>query len=446
MQGSKHAPTTWRTLLGIAAAVAFLGCGSIAKFDRDLDTHPITDTGVAATIIMPGGGIPMPNRTPYGGLAPPSAGQAAQTATNQPGTPGSGSSSSSGAGAGPSGGGGMVMIGGTSQDIEKHQKVNNEPAWAKAIKLPFLVAAYPFKKAHQAMTGPPDPTVQISGPPPQAPPTREELEAQREQALLEGMANELSQQGPSEPRQPSAPAYAPPVAPRHVATPAPSGAGRPSIAAELAALRLGMASTPAPVTPTLASAPAAQRQAPPPALEQLYESVDRDADGRADQWIYRTGRDVTAEATDDDGDGRPERTVRFVAGTREPATDEEDTDADGRMDTFTEYKAGRVARRKADTDGDGEIDTWSFYAAGQLLRHEQDSDGDGFRDHMSFFEDGRLVREEEDRDGNGRPDRVTHFDADERIARREEDTNRDDVMDVQSFYQEGKLRRREMIR
>jgi len=334
----------------------------------------------------------------------------------------------------------MMMIGGASQDIERHQKVNNEPAWAKAIKLPFLVAAYPFKKVHQAMTGPADPTVKITGPPPEAPPSPSELQARRERALVEGMEHELA-------GRPHAAPPAPGSAPESART------GRPSIAQELAALRQSMAAPPAgstgaelpevPVgsaqTPSQAGAPA------PPQAERLYESVDRDADGRADRWIYRTGRQVSAEATDDDGDGRGERTVHFTPGTRERRTEEEDTDHDGHPDTFTEYESGKVARRRADTNGDGEIDTWSFYQDGKLARHEQDTDGDGFRDRMSFYEDGRLVREEEDRDGNGRPDRITHYDADERIARQEEDTNRDDVMDVRSFYQEGKLRRRELI-
>jgi len=432
-----------RSLFASGIAATLLGCGSIAKVDRDLDDHPVTDTGVAATILMPGqSGIPMPNRQPRGGVGSSAPNAAASSRSN---------------GAVAPSGGGMMMIGGATQDIEKHQKVNNEPAWAKALKLPFLVAAYPFRKVHQAMTGPADPTVQITGPPPEAPPTPAELQARRERSLVEGMERELAERpgaSPSTPRARPDPGAGTsrPRPPEPGATPASNG--RPSIAEELAALRRAMASP----SPSSADAghpragigsgsagPAPGPTPTPPEAERLYESVDRDADGRADRWIYRTGRQVTAEATDDDGDGRAERTVHFAAGTREPVAEQEDTDDDGRPDTFTEYESGSIARRRADTDGDGEIDTWSFYQDGQLARHEQDTDGDGFRDRMSFYEAGRLVREEEDRDGNGRPDRITHYDADERIARQEEDTNRDGVMDVRSFYQEGKLRRRELI-
>jgi hypothetical protein len=335
----------------------------------------------------------------------------------------------------------MTMIGGTEQDVETHRKVNNEPAWAKAFKLPFLIAAYPFKKAHQAITGPPDPTVKISGPPPVAPPTPAERQAAREQALLEGMEKELQSQGSATPS-------APVLASRERPDSARASGGRRSIAQELAALR--QASTPpAPrdvvATPS-ANAPAPAPPAPAAEPVRLYESVDRDADGRPDRWIYRQGRTVVAEASDDDGDGRPERKVHFVPGTDTISHEEEDTDADGRPDTFTEYEGGVIQRRRADADGDDEIDVWSFYRDGQLLRHEQDTDADGFRDRMSFYEAGRLVREEEDRNGDGRPDRVTQYDAQERKVRQEEDTDRDGVMDLRSFYQEGKLRRRELIR
>jgi hypothetical protein len=380
-------------VLGAMALLALLGCGSYANIDRDFEDRPVTNTGVAATILMPGdNGVPMPATNTYGGLGPPPA----------PG-PGASSGSSSASGAGTPSGGGMTMIGGTTQEIEQHQKVNNEPAWAKVLKLPFAVAAYPFKKAHQAVTGPPDPTVKVSGPPPQAPPTPAELQAQHERALLEGMDRELAGQGsapaPSLAPAPApyatpAPSVVPAPAPRMVAS-APAGGGT-SIAAELAALRRAMAAPAgapqAAATPGTVAAP----QAAEPPREELYESVDRDADGRPDHWVYRQGGTPVAETFDDDGDGRPERRVELVPGTRTPVREEDDTNGDGRPDTFTEYEGGAVARRRADSDGDGEVDAWSY---------EQ-----------------------------------------ERMASQEEDTNGDDVMDLRSFYQEGKLRRREMMR
>ena len=420
------------TGVGALGVLALLGCGSYANIDRDLSDHPVTHTGVAAAIILPGDpGIPMGTNVPPRGLGgPPGASR----------PDGNGSASATGSATGAPSGGGMVMIGGTTQDIEKHQKVNNEPAWAKVLKLPFLVAAYPFRKLQQAVSGPPDPTVAVTGPAPPPAPTPSQRAAQREARLLETMERELSGQAPATPAgvPPLAPAQ---VAPQATAPSAPSGPSL-SIAQELAALRRAMAA-PHSATPTPTRTPAMAATPPP---ERLYESVDRDADGRIDRWIYRQGDQLVAEAVDDDGDGRPERKVRFVPGTREPATEEEDSNGNGRPDTFTEYEGGVVTRRRADTDGDGEIDAWSFYRDGALLRHEHDTNSDGFRDRMSFYEGGRLVREEEDRDGNGRPDRITHFDEHERIAHQEEDTNGDDVMDIRSFYQEGKLRRREIIR
>jgi len=438
----------WTGLGAGAAALWLAGCSGYANLDRDLDEHPITNTGVAATVLMPGDpGVPMGTAVPPRGLGgappPPAAGSAPGPGAVQGGSHGQAT------GAGAPSGGGMTMIGGTSQDIERHQKVNNEPAWAKVLKLPFIVAAYPFKKVHQAVTGPPDPTVKVTGPPPQAPPSPAERQARHERDLLEHMERELAGQGAGT----AAPSPAPGAAASRPSASAGDGAGI-GIAAELAALRRSRAASAA--TPTPGAATGGGDDGEPehagttdvarrPFPERPYETVDRDADGRADRWIYREGREPVGEAFDEDGDGRPDRRVRFVPGTREPAAIEEDTDGDGRVDTWTDYEDGRVARRRADSSGDGEVDTWSFYRDGQLLRHEQDTTGDGFRDRMSFYEEGRLVREEEDRDGNGRPDRVSWFDEAERITRQEADTDGDDVMDMRSYYQEGKLRRRELI-
>lgn len=454
-------PVLARTIVPLLAggSLLLLGCGGYTNKDLDLDSHPIVNTGVGGTILMPGdNGFPMPGASPRTGLGPPPPGGAA-----------SGSQSASGQGQAAPRGSGITMIGSTEQDIEQHRKVVNEPAWAKAAKLPFLIAAYPFKKAHQVLTGPPDPTVKVTGPPPAAPPTPAELQARRERALLEGMEKELSQRNgaapaPSPYGATQAGATGPPhgaalgqgvAMPRAAAAP-PSNAPR-SIAQELAALRSAMQAGP-PLAPAAATAPlpagvasvtipGTPAPAPPaPAPVRLYETLDRDGDGRPDRWVYRQGRQVVAEATDEDGDGIAERKVHFVPGSQVVAREEEDTDADGRADTFSEYEAGVIVERETDGNGDGEVDGWSYYEAGQLVRNERDTNADGFRDRMAFYEAGRLVREEEDRDGNGRPDRITHYDDQERKSRQEEDTDRDGVMDLRSFYQEGKLRRRELIR
>ncbi len=436
-------------LLAGAAAAALTACGGYANKSRDIDDHPIVNTGVAATVIMPGqGGIPMPSAQPHGGLY--GAPGAAPGQAGPPGQPGAAGAHSSGA-AGTRPGGGMTMIGGTEQDIEVHQKINNEPAWAKVVKLPLIVAGYPIKKAQQAIQGPPDPTVKISGPPPEAPPTREQTQADYERRLLDDMEQELV--GRSAPSgQGGAGAVAPTPIPSATASATPRGqttaASRPlggSIAAELAALRQAIAQpAPRPLEAGTPETTIAPRRFEPPA-PQAYESIDRDADGRADRWIFREGQVVVGEHYDENGDGEVDRKVQFAPGTTRIAASEEDTDGDGRTDTWTEFEGDQVVRRRADTRGDGEIDTWTFYRDGVIERHEQDTNGDGFRDRMAFYADGRMQREEEDRDGNGRPDRITHFDAEERIVHQEEDTDGDDVMDIRSFYQEGKLRRREVI-
>ena len=132
--------------------------------------------------------------------------------------------------------------------------------------------------------------------------------------------------------------------------------------------------------------------------------VDRDGDGRVDQWIFRENGEIARVELDENRDGRPDRILHYDLGTHQIRRVEEDGNADGVSDSWTDYEDGRVSRRRGDGDYDGVADTWSFYRDGVITRHEQDTTGDGFRDRMGYYVDGKLVREEHDRDGDGRKD------------------------------------------
>jgi antitoxin component YwqK of YwqJK toxin-antitoxin module len=173
--------------------------------------------------------------------------------------------------------------------------------------------------------------------------------------------------------------------------------------------------------------------------------VDRNNDGRIDQWIFRENGEIAKEVLDDDFDGRPDRTMIFDPQTHRPSRVEEDTLGDGVLDSWTDYRNGAISRRRSDSNGDGTVDTWSFFRAGELTRHEQDTSGDGFRDVVSFFEEGRRVREERDVNGDGQADEILHYDSNEQLVRREEDRDRDGALEVVSHYEAGRLVRRELL-
>ncbi|MFI5319753.1 MAG: hypothetical protein ACHQ6V_09255 [Myxococcota bacterium] len=270
-----------------------------------------------------------------------------------------------------------------------------------------------------------------------------------EEDVIEQMRREIVQReahgrGQAEPAQP-APAAQPGRVASHT-SPAPSA----SIAAELAALRGARADAPAPVSS--APAPLAprlppQRSAPAPTAPVADRVADRDGDGAPDQWIYRdaSGRPAREEL-DENADARPDRTSWLDPATGRETRMEEDSNLDGRVDTWVEYTDGAMARQRRDTNYDGVPDVWSYYdRAGQLSRQELDLDGDGYRNRESLYRGGKLAKEREDRDGDGRFDLVTAYDADERIARRDEDRDGDGRIDTRSIYQAGKLAKREVV-
>lgn len=397
-------PRSLMLSLLLAVTLALPACFT-ARRSADVDRTPKVDTGMGAAILMPGDNTV---RMPAGTVAP---GGTQQTRVGP-----EGSSSSRGGNSQPSTGE-LTMIGGSKIDENRHELGREDPVVQKVLMAPFAAVAAPFVWAAEKLRGDPEagpqvPSASKPGPPP-APPV-----ADYETNQLREMEREIAE--------------------RNQVQRAEAAHGRrSSIADELAALERRPA-TPAPAPkPT---APAAR-----PARPAADGVVDRDGDGRVDEWIYREAGVVTRRSLDRDGDGRVDSTVHYDTDNHEITRVEDDENGDGVNDTFTAYRNGRVARRRADANGDGEIDTWSFYAEGRITRHEQDTTGDGFRDRVGHYDGDRLAREEYDRDGDGLTDAITHYDRDERITRREEDVDRDGHMDVISHYENGRLARKEIL-
>ena len=104
----------------IAAATLAPGCVYYGDTSRDVDRTPIVDTGVGATVLMPGQSAPS---------FPGGAGTSGGVESSRPGQASGGySGSSSGA---PSSGGGLTMIGGTRVDEVTHASSHEEPDLAR---------------------------------------------------------------------------------------------------------------------------------------------------------------------------------------------------------------------------------------------------------------------------------------------------------------------------
>jgi hypothetical protein len=346
------------------------------------------------------------------------------------------------------------MIGGAEQHEKGHVAWKQEPRWWKYLVLPFAAIAAPFKAAADVARGEPEPgpevpqsvpevqgpEAQSGAPPPPGPIDYETEMVDRLERELEGRQRETASHAPRAAPGPP-PAY-------HGA----SEAQPLSIAEELAALQR----TPGNAPPSRPHDPQAATRgtptAPPPRDRDAWSPkaaadgiVDRDGDGRVDQWIFRENGEIARVELDESADGRPDRTLHYDLETHQIHRVEEDGNADGVSDSWTDYEAGRVARRRGDSNHDGTVDTWSFYRGGEITRHDQDTTGDGFRDRVGYYEGGKLIREERDRDGDGRPDATIHYDALERVTSREEDNDGDGRPDVISYYEAGRLARRELL-
>jgi hypothetical protein len=463
------------SLLVLGVATLGLGCPAFNQQNQDIDSTPITDVGTGASILYPGQSPPVyqgaqhPRQTGRGSYgAPPAQGSSVQPGAAAPGSgapaasPG-GSEQRSVSGAPPPGrGSGITLIGGVTTEREYHKSVDEKPAWFKYVTLPFAIVAAPFKYAVDAVTpereaGPAVPGLENGPAPPPPQPASGDSPARGndyESRAIEQLEREL------EGREPTSSASTTGATPDD------------SFAAELARLRGGTAGPPqasaaqnagyASAPPQqVAAAPAAVAAPPPPprgsavqastappldpSLATASGHVDRDGDGRTDQWIFRERGEIVREVFDEDFDGRTDRTLHYDLETHQIDAIEEDADSDGRLDTWITLREGSIVRRRRDTDGDGHVDSWSFFQNGLIARLERDTTGDGFRDRVTRYEAGQLAREEIDGNADGRVETIRHYDANKNVSRLEEDTDRDGQIDLITHYQDGRLHRREIL-
>jgi hypothetical protein len=475
-----ESPSTARrsALLPLVTLLALPGCFAFGQRNHDIDHTPIVNAGAGATILMPGQQAPIyhpggQSSGPSGGyLSYPQAGTAAVPSGSVPiaapvwPSGGSTSGSQSGSGLGgpstyhsssqpgsPAAGapsGSVTFIGGAESNEVEHLTYNEEPSWFKYAMLPFAVVAAPFGYAAEKLAGDPQPGPEVPrsitpvprGP---APPPVQELpgrSAPAPQAQLSPTSYDAQRLAELD-RELSAPARQSPGG-----APARSAA----IAAELAALRSRGAH--APTAPRATSEPSSVVAPPLPTQARSASAalqphaaegrVDRNGDGRPDQWLERSGNGLARELRDDDFDGRAELSVDYDPATGEVRLVEEDQNGDGAPDTWTDYRGGRPLAQRRDSDFDQRVDTWTSYSGGEITRIERDTNADGSPDRVAYYSAGRLVREEIDQDRDGRFDQTLRYDDEQRLATREEDTDGDGQIDVISHYEGGRLVRREL--
>jgi len=183
----------------------------------------------------------------------------------------------------------------------------------------------------------------------------------------------------------------------------------------------GNAAEPAPL------ASLSKREIPPPTPNIPFKNVevrDTNGDGIADLWIYYNPM-------------KPGEIVR----------QEEATNGDGKVNTWSYFKDGKLVRREVDAKGNGRSDTVYYYENDKLIREERDEYGDGHPNFRAIYQNGRLARVEKDLDRHGKIDLWIHYDTTkegEVVLKEERDLNGDGVVDLWSYYEAGRLVRRDV--
>jgi hypothetical protein len=154
------------------------------------------------------------------------------------------------------------------------------------------------------------------------------------------------------------------------------------------------------------------------------------------------------EVRDINGDGVPDLWIYYSPlKPTEIVRQEEASHGDGRVDTWTYFKDGKLVRREVDTKGKGTADTVYYYDNDKIAREERDENGSGHVTFRALYQDGRLAKVENDTKGAGQTDRWIYYDTTkdgEVVLKEERDLNGDGAVDLWSYYEDGRLVRRDL--
>ena len=116
-----------------------------------------------------------------------------------------------------------------------------------------------------------------------------------------------------------------------------------------------------------------------PALE-----LDRNGDGKPDQWYEVSDGRVVALRLDRNYDGQVDYVVEYDGDNRK-VREEMDFNYDGRMDDFYFFENGQLVRQEVDTNFDGRVDLWVTLEGQYIRSYDMDRDFDGVAEVHKVF-------------------------------------------------------------
>lgn len=150
-----------------------------------------------------------------------------------------------------------------------------------------------------------------------------------------------------------------------------------------------------------------EKERTPNTAEQTIEE-DYDNDGRADHFIHYRGNFVSGETVDRNGDGKIDEWQEFdPRGGILRIMD--DNNFDGSVDVWFDYEKGGLKSGRFDFDFNGVPDGITDYKNGLPVRGEVKPNGSTKGARIQDYVHGWLREERVDSDGDGKPDyRITY--------------------------------------
>jgi len=112
--------------------------------------------------------------------------------------------------------------------------------------------------------------------------------------------------------------------------------------------------------------------------------VDRNGDGRPDQWYEMEADQVRAVSMDRNYDDRVDYTVEYDSQQRK-VRESLDYNLDGRMDDFYFFEDGVLVREEIDSNFDDRIDLWVLLEGSYVRGYRMDRDFDGVAEVQKDF-------------------------------------------------------------
>jgi hypothetical protein len=154
------------------------------------------------------------------------------------------------------------------------------------------------------------------------------------------------------------------------------------------------------------------------------------------------------EVRDINGDTVPDLWIYYnPLKPNERLRQEEATRGDGRVDTWSYFRDGKLVRREVDTKGKGTADTVYYYENDTITREERDENGTGYVSFRVLYQNGRRAKVEKDSNGGGKTDTWIYYDLNsenEIVLKEERDLNSDGAVDMWSYFENGRLVRRDL--